>query len=167
MIVRIKGVKKEQLREMAPSILLKAAKALDVVLVEKEPDFQEKSQLPHTNKLVAQLEDWYFQKLNHPLDSLKTELIRKIGGKNISEQGVINRSTLKHKDISKTVEKTLRKSRINTLNRFRGILTNPGVSKNTRKLFYRKAIAVLEQAPPQERIELVPVFMEIRDLVDG
>lgn len=166
MKLRLIGCTQKELASRAPEILQKAAQALDVVLVEKEPDFQEKAYLPHTQKMVAQLEDWYFQQFNHPLDSLKNDLIRRISGKQIKEQGVRDRVQYGDKASAKTTQDTLQKSRL-TLSHLRNIVTNPGASEKTRKLVYSRAIQVLKQTPKEKRGELTDIFMEIRDLASG
>jgi hypothetical protein len=137
-------------------LLKKAAQEMNVVLVEKEPDFQEKAFLPHTNISVARLEDWYYQQMNHALEGLKQRLVREISGKQIKNKGVVGRTRFEDAGIRKSLSELLH---------FRDILSNPGVTKITRNMLYQRAREMMTQTSPEKRGELIDVFMEIRDLV--
>ena len=162
MKLRIHGLTEEQLKQRAPEILQKAAKGMGVVLVEKEPEFDDKSYLPHTELLVSKLEDWYYQQLHHPLDTVKNVLIRNIAGKEIRRGGVVNRSQIiPKKSIKNDIQ--LQKSRIALLH-MKNILTNPRTNKRTRRSIYTRAKQIVSAISPEERMNVIDVFNEIRDL---
>jgi hypothetical protein len=164
MKLRIKGLTEDQLRQQAPEILLKAANAMNVVLVEKEPAFEDKSHLPHTIKLVAQLEDWYFSQVNYSLDDLKNELVKRVGGTELNEVGVVNRTQLEPKKPAKTSFAPLAKSRF-ALVHISNIMGNPNISEDTKKQLYERAKQIMQITKPKDRSELLDVFLGLRDLL--
>lgn len=164
MKIRVHGLTEQELVEQAPDLLMKAAQAMNVVLVEKEPTFDDKSYLPHTVKLVAQLEDWFYQKFSLALEGLKQELIRNVSGKQLESKGVVNRAEIVEKKNFDTTPTTLAKSEL-ALIHLKNLLMNPGVNKRTRVSIYNRAKQIMDITPPNKRQELINIFLEIKDLV--
>jgi len=160
----IGNISQKELKDKMPEILMKAANAFDVVLVEKEPEWQEKATLPHTVKQIAKLEDWFFQQVNHELEDLKQTLVKKISGKQIKNYGIVGRTGLKPKETQKTTHVQLQKSRL-ALVHIQNMLINPGLSKRTKKQLYGRARQILRITEPKKRMELIDIFNEIQDLI--
>ena len=158
---RFHGLTEEEIKARGPEILQKAAKAMDVVLVEKEPDFIEKSFLSSTVPLVTELEDWYYNKGKNILAKVKNDVLKELGGEELMDYGIIGRKQFRDKAKANTTN--LAKSRL-ALGHIRNMLTNPGLSKRTRRQLFERAQQILSITDPEKRGRLIDIYSQIVNL---